>query len=70
VLSTTNEKQLIKLADQFEQKKLDYVLFREPDIGNKATAIAVEPSEEAYKITSSLPLTLKDKSPQMKLTDT
>ena len=60
MLSTTNEKQLIKLADQFEQKKLDYVLFREPDIGNKATAIAVEPNEEAYKITSSLPLTLKE----------
>lgn len=60
VLSTTNEKQLLKLADQFEEKGLDYVLFREPDIGNKATAIAVEPNEEAYKLTSQLPLTLKE----------
>ncbi len=60
VLSTTNEKQLLKLAEQFEEKNLKYVLFREPDIGNKATAIAVEPNEEAYKITSSLPLALKE----------
>lgn len=61
VLSTTNEKQLIKLADSFKAANLDYILFREPDIGDHATSIAVEPNEIAYKLVSSLPLTLKEK---------
>lgn len=60
VLSTTNEKQLIKLAESFKKEGLDYVLFREPDIGDHATAIAVEPSEIAYKLVSRLPLALRD----------
>ena len=59
VLSTTNEKQLEKLADQFKEKNLAYVAFREPDIGNELTAVAVENHEDAYKLTSQLPLTLK-----------
>jgi peptidyl-tRNA hydrolase len=59
VLATTNEKQLLKLADSFEEKGILHSVFREPDIGNKITAIAVEPHVEAYKLTSSLPLALK-----------
>jgi len=35
-------------------------LFFEPDIGNQLTAIALEPSERAGKLTSNLPLALKD----------
>lgn len=67
VLSTTNEKQLIKLSEAFKQENLDFVLFREPDIGDHATAIAVEPSEKAYKLVSSLPLALKDVMKKPKL---
>lgn len=60
VLSTTNEKQLKKLAAKFQEQHIAHVLFCEPDIGNKATAIALEPNEETNKLTQYLPLTLKN----------
>ncbi len=34
--------------------------FYEPDLRNELTAIALEPSKEARKVVSSLPLMLKD----------
>jgi hypothetical protein len=34
-------------------------VFREPDINNEITAIAVEPSEKSRKLCSNLPLALK-----------
>lgn len=60
VLAITNEKQLIKLAESLKEKGLDHILFREPDIGDHATAICAEPNEEVYKLVSSLPLALKE----------
>ena len=63
VLATTNEKQLLKLARLFSKASLDHVVFREPDIGNHVTAVAVGPSEAACKLTSNLPLALRDHPP-------
>jgi len=40
--------------------KLAYTEFREPDIGNQLTAIAVEPGIESKRICSSLPLMLRE----------
>jgi peptidyl-tRNA hydrolase len=60
VLAATNETHLLKLAEVFTRDGILHTVFREPDIKNKITAIAVEPHVEAYKVTSSLPLALKD----------
>lgn len=60
VLSAANELALTDLFKKAEQAGLKCVLFKEPDIGNESTAIAIEPHELTYKLTSSIPLTLKE----------
>jgi len=35
-------------------------VFLEPDIGNQLTAIALEPTDKSYRLTSNLPLALKE----------
>lgn len=59
VLAAPNELALIDLFKKAEEKGLKCVLFKEPDIGNETTAIAIEPHELTYKLTSNLPLALK-----------
>jgi hypothetical protein len=51
---------LIKLIDKFNENGLRVSIFREPDIDNQITAIAVEPSNITRKLTSNLPLMLKE----------
>lgn len=58
-LAAKDEPDLEKLIEKCEQSGLEHFVFREPDIGNQITSIAIEPSEQTQKITSSLPLTLK-----------
>lgn len=60
VLSTSNELALTDLYFKAQEMKVKCVLFKEPDIGNEATAIALEPCEATYKLTSSIPLALKE----------
>jgi hypothetical protein len=60
ILAAQNESDLLALLDKAEAMRIRVVSFREPDIGNEMTAIALEPCEETYKITSSLPLALRD----------
>lgn len=60
LLSVENERELIKLIEKCEKKKIAYSIFREPDIGNQITAITIEPSEQSQKLVANLPLTLKD----------
>jgi len=56
--------QLKEFQERFRKNNLKMVAFTEPDIGNEMTAIAVLGDENkiAYKLTSSLPLALKEYS--------
>lgn len=41
--------------------QLSYTAFREPDIGNEITAIAIEPCKLSQKLVSKIPLLFKSK---------
>ena len=60
ILSVENEEQLLLFLEKCEYYDLKTTTFREPDIGNQITAIAIEPSERTRKLTSKLPLALKE----------
>lgn len=59
-LSAENEDELKSLICKLQKLNIKHSIFREPDLGNQITAIAVEPSDKARKITSHLPLMLKE----------
>lgn len=59
-LSVENENELKFLLQKAQIRNIVYSTFNEPDIGNQLTAIALEPSEISYKLTSGLPLALKE----------
>lgn len=59
-LSVHDEQQLINYIDKFKKHDLKYTTFKEPDIGNQITAVAVEPCELSKKLCSNLPLMLKE----------
>lgn len=61
-LSVKDEAGLLSLSDKLNSKGIKHVVFREPDIDNQITSIAIEPSEESRKICSNLPLALKNLS--------
>lgn len=61
-LELSNEKQLLLLIQRCEEHQLAYTVFREPDIGNSITAIAIEPSKQTQKLVSKIPLLFKNKS--------
>ena len=59
-LSVKNQKDLLELVDKLNQKGILFSKFHEPDLGNELTAIALEPSSEARKVVSSIPLMFKE----------
>jgi len=59
-LSVQDEKSLKQLISKAKEKGIKVSVFREPDIENAITAIALEPSDATRRITSSLPLALKE----------
>ena len=59
-LSTDNENSLIQLIEKCKERNLSYTVFIEPDLNNAVTAVAIGPSEEARKITCSLPKAFKE----------
>ena len=61
-LSVENEEALKRLLRKIQFNDIKYTIFTEPDIGNQLTAIAIEPTYESWKLTSSLPLALKELS--------
>lgn len=59
-LSVENEEALYRLLRKIQIKEIKYTIFTEPDIGDQLTAIAIEPTYESWKLTSNLPLALKE----------
>ena len=60
VLSVENESELKQLIHKLHQSNLKFSAFSESDIDNQITAICIEPSDETRRITSQLPLLLKE----------
>lgn len=61
LLEVKNERQLKQLIQRCEELQLYYTVFREPDIGNQITAVAIEPSDITRKLVSKIPLLFKSK---------
>ena len=59
-LSVENEHELEILIAKLKKYNIKYSIFREPDIDNQITAIAIEPSDQTRKMVSCLPLMLKE----------
>lgn len=59
-LSVPDENSLMFLLEKIKILDLKYSIFREPDMNNQATAIAVEPCEKTMKLCSKLPLALNE----------
>ena len=59
LLSTTNEEELKRLIEQAAEHGIAHSVFREPDIDNQITAIALAPGPKSKKLCSRLPLALK-----------
>ena len=60
-LSVSDEASLYSFIEQAKLRDIKVSVFREPDINNEITAITLEPSEESRKLTSNLPLALKER---------
>ena len=59
-LSVKNQEELLELAEKLSWKDIVFSEFREPDLDNAVTAIAIEPSDRARKMVSSIPLLLSE----------
>jgi len=61
-LSVEDENSLRRLMIKLESRGIMFSVFEEPDLDNQITAIAIEPTKEARKVCSNLPLALRKKS--------
>lgn len=58
-LSVKDESHFESLINRLDIKKIKYTIFREPDVCDQITAIAIEPCDDARRVCSSFPLALK-----------
>jgi hypothetical protein len=61
-LSVKTESELESLIQKAQSKNVKIAIFREPDLNNQITAIALEPSEATRKLCSNFPKALKEYS--------
>jgi len=59
LLSVNNEIELFSLIEKAERNNIRFSVFKEPDIGDKVTAIALEPGPLTKRLCSNLKLALK-----------
>jgi hypothetical protein len=62
LLCATDEPKLAALATQLQAADRLVSLWREPDLNNELTAIAVEPGTASSRILANLPLTLREEA--------
>lgn len=62
VMECASQDDLFKIEKKAIERGIEYELFREPDMNNEATAIALFPCDESRKITSNYRLALKEKN--------
>jgi hypothetical protein len=63
-LSIDDEKSLKKLLNKLIDMGICVSYFHEPDIGNQLTSICFPDTDETKRLTSSLPLSLKEYNKQ------
>lgn len=59
LLSVQNEEELVRLLADANERGIETSVFREPDIDNQMTAIALSPGPKSKKLCSRLPLALR-----------
>ena len=59
-LSVENEEKLHRFLEKIKYRNIKHTIFIEPDIGDKLTAIALEPNDNSRRLTAHLPLALKE----------
>jgi len=59
-LSVKDEKEMLFLIEKAHSRGITISIFREPDIDNQVTAIALEPSDESKRVCRNLPCALKE----------
>lgn len=62
LLSVADEVELMRLIVAAADAGIKWSAFREPDVGGRVTAIALEPSPKAAEMCKPLPLALKEHS--------
>ncbi len=60
LLSVSSEHDLIKLLEKANLYNIKISVFREPDIDNQITAIALAPGAKSKKLCNNLKLALRD----------
>ena len=60
VVQVPNEDALLDLITTASRKGMIRAAVREPDLGNEATAVALEPGEQAAHLCASLALALRN----------
>lgn len=63
IISVPDEDALAAIAARAVEEGMVRTIFREPDVGNTITAVALQPGEDARRLCSQLPLALKEKVP-------
>jgi peptidyl-tRNA hydrolase len=58
LLSVPNERALEKLKQQAYIRDIPHACFREPDLNNSLTAIALEPGDRSERLCNRLPLAM------------
>ena len=59
LLAVKNKTTLIKFIKKIRKLNVKYVAFKEPDLKNQITAVALEPSEKTQKLCKNLHTALK-----------
>lgn len=63
ILSVSNEFDLMHVEDRLNEQGIKHAAFREPDIGDELTAIALAPTEQSAEFCKGFKLALKNYAP-------